>query len=99
MPPSEGQGGRPRGPAMLGASARIRPRRTVGPRPPEQPRIHAARRRAAVAKAALAATGALIFGTALFFARISFAGHPKRPPAPLAAPDHFVEIVHENLLD
>ena len=99
MRPSGGQGRRPRGPAMLGASARTAPRRAVRGRTPERPRIRAARRRAAVAKAALAATGALIFGTALFFARISFAGHPKRPPTPLAAPDHFVEIVHQNLLD
>lgn len=84
---------------MLGASARTPPRRTKATRGPEQPRVRAARRRAAMAKGALVATGALIFGTALFFARISFAGHPKQAPTPLAAPDNFVEIVHQDLLD
>jgi hypothetical protein len=61
-------------------------------------RLRAAGRRAGAAKAALGAVGALVFGAAMLFARVSYAGHPKRPPRPLAAPPRFVEVVRENLL-
>jgi hypothetical protein len=40
----------------------------------------------------------LVFGAAMLFARASYAGHPKRPPRPLAAPPRFVHVVRENLL-
>ncbi len=61
-------------------------------------RVEPARRRARIAKATLGAGGALVFGAAMLFARVSYAGHPKRPPRPLAAPPRFVSIVRENLL-
>jgi hypothetical protein len=61
-------------------------------------RVEPARRRASVAKATLGAGGALVFGAAMLFARVSYAGHPKRPLRPLAAPPRFVSIVRENLL-
>ena len=60
--------------------------------------VELARRRASVAKATLGVGGAVVFGGAMLFARISFAGHPKGPPRPLAAPPRFVSIVRENLL-
>jgi hypothetical protein len=40
----------------------------------------------------------LVFGAAMLFARTSYAGHPKHPPRPLAAPPRFVKVVRENLL-
>ncbi len=46
----------------------------------------------------LAATGALVFGGAMGFARLSFAGHTKSPTQPLTAPPRFVRIVRHNLL-
>jgi hypothetical protein len=79
------------------AAAPARARRADGPTAGES-RIGAAARRAGVAKAALAAGGALLFGAAMLFARVSYAGHPKRPPSPLAAPARFVAVVRENLL-
>ena len=76
----------------------------VAGRGPDRPaaagesRIRAAGRRAGAAKAALGTGGALLFGAAMLFARVSYAGHPKRPPSPLAAPPRFVDVVRENLL-
>jgi hypothetical protein len=46
----------------------------------------------------LAAAGACIFGTAMVFARHSYAGHPKQPTTALAAPPRFVSVVRRNLL-
>jgi hypothetical protein len=57
-----------------------------------------ARRRAALAKVALGAAGSVVFGAAMLFARASYAGHPKRPVRPLAAPPRFVSVVRANLL-
>jgi len=34
----------------------------------------------------------------MVLARVSYAGHPKKPARPLAAPPRFVKIVRENLL-
>lgn len=79
------------------AAAPSRARRADGPTAGES-RIRAAARRAEIAKAALGTGGALLFGAAMLFARVSYAGHPKRPPSPLAAPPHFVDVVRENLL-
>ncbi len=66
--------------------------------PPPGSRLQRARRRAGAAKALLGTGGALAFGAVMLFARVSYAGHPKRPPRPLAAPPRFVSIVSENLL-
>jgi hypothetical protein len=69
-------------------------------RPPgSESRVEPARRRAGIAKVALGTGGALVFGAAMAFARLSYAGHPKRPPQPLAAPKRFVSIVRQNLLE
>ena len=38
------------------------------------------------------------FGVAMALARVSYAGHPKKPARPLAAPPRFVKIVRQNLL-
>ena len=60
--------------------------------------MDAARRRAAGAKKAVAALAIVGFGAAMVLARVSYAGHPKKPARPLAAPPRFVKIVRENLL-
>ena len=57
-----------------------------------------AERRARVAKSALAVLGACVLGSAMAFARHSYAGHPKEPTTPLAAPARFVSVVRRNLL-
>jgi hypothetical protein len=62
-------------------------------------RLAAPRRRARLAKTALGAGGAVVFGTAMLLARVSYGGHPKRPPQPLGAPPHFVDVVRRNLLE
>ena len=62
-------------------------------------RLEPVHRRALLAKKLFAATGALVFGGAMLLARVSYAGHPKKPPQPLAAPPRFVEIVRQNLLE
>jgi hypothetical protein len=62
------------------------------------PRLDLARRRARFAKAVFGTGGAVVFGAAMFFARQSFAGHPKSPAHPLVAPPRFVSIVRKNLL-
>lgn len=61
-------------------------------------RVQPARRRAQIAKTTLATGGAAVFGAALLFARVTYAGHPKQPLHPLAAPPRFVQIVRQNLL-
>jgi hypothetical protein len=38
------------------------------------------------------------FGAGMALARVSYAGHSKRPLRPLAAPAGFVRIVRQNLL-
>ena len=60
--------------------------------------MNAARRRAAEAKRIVAGVAIIGFGAAMVLARVSYAGHPKKPPRPLAAPPRFVKIVRENLL-
>jgi hypothetical protein len=64
----------------------------------KESRLAAARRRAALAKVAFGVGGTVVFGVAMLFARASYAGHPKRPVHPLAAPPHFVSVVRANLL-
>jgi hypothetical protein len=64
----------------------------------EHSRVNAARRRAAGAKKAVAVVAVVGFGAAVVLARVSYAGHPKKPPRPLAAPPRFVKVVRENLL-
>jgi hypothetical protein len=74
---------------------------TIGPEaatPSRKQRIEAGRRRAVEAKAALGIGATLVFALGMVFARHSYAGHPKRPATPLAAPDRFVGIVRQNLL-
>lgn len=63
-----------------------------------KPRSEAARRRIAAAKLGVAGVALMGFAAALGFARISYAGHSKKPLRPLAAPPHYVEIVRQNLL-
>lgn len=61
-------------------------------------RVVAGRRRAQVAKAAFACLGAVLFAASAALARVTSAGHPKRAPRALSAPQQFVEIVRENRL-
>jgi hypothetical protein len=63
-----------------------------------QVRLRPVRRRARLAKGLLSLGGTLAFAASMLFARASFAGHPKHPPRPLAAPPRFLTIVRENLL-
>ena len=96
---------RRRGPAMPGIAQtpsparQRRPAKPADPAPLPSPRIAAARLRALRAKGALAVTGAVVFGAAAVFARVSYAGHPKHRPTALAAPPAFVQIVRQNLLE
>jgi hypothetical protein len=60
--------------------------------------VSAARRRAAGAKKAVAVVAIVGFGVSMALARVSYAGHGKKPPRPLAAPPRFVKIVRANLL-
>jgi hypothetical protein len=63
-----------------------------------KPRVEAARRRIAAAKLGVAGVALVGFAAALGFARISYAGHSKKPLRPLSAPPRYVEIVRQNLL-
>ena len=58
----------------------------------------AGRRRARRAKVALLVGGVAVFGTAAGLARASYAGHAKHRARPLAAPDRFTAIVHDDIL-
>lgn len=62
-------------------------------------RIEAARRRVAAAKLVVAGVALAGFAAALGCARVSYAGHSKKPLRPLAAPPRYVEIVRQNLLE
>lgn len=64
----------------------------------EPPRLASARRRAARAKVGVAVVGGLAFAAAIGLSRKSYAGHPKRPARPLAAPGRFVGTVRRDLL-
>jgi len=70
----------------------------VPERPAARTRIEAAHRRAAAAKVGVAGVAILAFGAALGLSRLTYAGHPKKPLQPLAAPPKYVQIVRENLL-
>ena len=61
-------------------------------------RLASARRRALRAKVVVAAAGGLAFVAAIGLSRSSYAGHPKRPARPLAAPGRFVGTVRRDLL-
>jgi hypothetical protein len=52
-----------------------------------------------VAKVGVAGVAIIGFGAALGFSRLTYAGHPKKPLQPLAAPPKYVQIVRENLLE
>jgi hypothetical protein len=87
--------------------ARARDRRRAVTTPPPaparasakpKPRKEAARRRVAAAKFSVAGVALVGFAAALGFARVSYAGHSKKPLRPLAAPPRYVEIVRQNLL-
>jgi hypothetical protein len=84
------------------AKPKPRPVRAQEAAPPKptaaNPRIAAARRRATAAKIGVAGVAILGFGAALGFTRLTYAGHPKKPLQPLAAPPKYVQIVRENLL-
>ena len=82
------------------------PRRRAAAPPPAsakpsvaaKPRIDAARKRVAAAKIGVVGVAIVGFGAALGFSRFSYAGHPKKPLRPLAAPPRYVEIIRQNLL-
>jgi hypothetical protein len=61
-------------------------------------RIAPARARARRAKLALAAAGLGVFGAAIPLARLHYAGHPKRRPRALDAPQSFRQSVSNDLL-
>lgn len=61
-------------------------------------RVGHARRRAQSAKAGFACIGVLLFAASAALARVTSAGHPKRAPRSLSAPQRFVQIVRENQL-
>lgn len=60
--------------------------------------LQGARRRALGAKAGLAALGAAVFGAAMVFAQHSYAGHAKEPVSALEAPQRFIRVVKQDLL-
>jgi hypothetical protein len=64
----------------------------------EDTRVATGRRRAAGAKKVVAVVAVIGFGATMVLARVSYAGHAKKPARPLAAPPRFVKIVRENLL-
>jgi hypothetical protein len=74
--------------------------RTPKPLAAEQPtrRIETARRRVATAKLVVAAAALAGFAATFGFARVSYAGHSKKPLRPLAAPPRYLEVVRQNLL-
>jgi hypothetical protein len=61
-------------------------------------RLRPVHRRAAAAKAVLVTGAAVLFAATAALARVTYAGHPKRSPHSLAAPERFVQIVRENQL-
>jgi hypothetical protein len=74
-------------------------RRPATPTPREsKPRIEAAQRRVAAAKLVVGGVALVGFAATLGFARVSYAGHSKKPLRPLAAPPRYVQIVRQNLL-
>ena len=64
-----------------------------------KPRVDAARRRVAAAKVAVVGVAIVGFSAALALARVSYAGHAKKPLRPLVAPPRYLEIVRRNLLE
>lgn len=87
--------------------ARARERRRVAAASPPaaakphiagKPRVRAARRRVAAAKVGVVGVAIVGFGAALGFSRLYYAGHPKKPLQPLAAPPRYLQIVRQNLL-
>jgi hypothetical protein len=87
-------------PSRKSRRAKRRPTPTRRERAPsaKAAELGAAKRRAHKAKTILAAVGACVFGTAMVFARHSYAGHQKQPATSLAAPPRFVSVVRRNLL-
>ena len=57
------------------------------------------RRRVAVAKTGLALLSALVFGMAMLFSRVYYAGHHKHRLSPLAPPPRFLSVVRANQLE
>jgi hypothetical protein len=74
----------------------VTPAATATPR--AKPRTEAARRRIAAAKLGISGVALLGFAAAFGFARVSYAGHTKKPLRPLSAPPRYVAIVRQNLL-
>jgi len=62
-------------------------------------RLVAARRRSLEAKGAIGILGVAAFGVFLVAARAQAPGHHRRSPRPLAAPESFVRVVRQNLLE
>jgi hypothetical protein len=62
----------------------------------EGSRLVQVRRRVALAKAGLVVAGALVFGAALAFSRVHYAGHPKQRLRPLAASPRFFASLQAN---
>jgi hypothetical protein len=80
---------RQRAPAQVAAAAPPRD----GPA-----RLEPVRRRARIAKIGIAVAGPLVFLGSMALARVSYAGHSKRPSRPLAVPKPFYSVVRQNLL-
>lgn len=82
--------------------ARARQRRhaavTLAKAPAPKPRVEAAHRRMRAAKAGVAGVAVVGFAAAFALARVSYAGHSKKPLHPLAPPPRYVRIVRQNLL-
>jgi hypothetical protein len=79
--------------------AAAKPQVVAKPQATAQPRVRAARRRIAAAKVGVLGVAIVGFGAALGFSRLYYAGHPKQPLQPLAAPPRYVQIVRQNLLE
>ena len=71
------------------------------PRPPvaETPsRLAPARRRAQLAKLGIGAAALVSVGASMALARVTYAGHQKRPVQNLAIPQPLYRVVRQNLL-
>lgn len=51
-----------------------------------------------MAKVGFGLAGAVVFGVSMVFARVTYAGHSKRPIRPLPVPPRFYSVIRQNLL-
>ena len=74
------------------------------PEPPRLPggerasRLAPARRRARVAKLGIGAAALVSVGASMVLARVTYAGHQKRPAQDLSIPQPLYRVVRQNLL-